>query len=341
MNVDPRSEKNIATLHPKVQALARQLVLDAAAKGIVIRITSGTRTYAEQDALFAQGGVTRARGGYSNHNFGLALDVTIFKDEKPVWESPQYKTVGELGKILGFAWGGDWQSIVDEPHFELRPDWARQMSESEMLTELRRRHDAGVDVFGGAPHPIETFNKTRQRVGNRGQPPTDFLIALVQWGDAAPRDIFEVRADPRPPNEDIYTKIKPKLGPWRGERHRIAAMLETLRVLGGLEASWNQQEGKDTTNPSENDEETMSAGMFQISYNSRHNGKDLLDMLTARGIANGLAFQDRMKNDLTFAMEYCARLLRHTDEHNGPVKRGEILEWMHADSVAEFEALLA
>jgi len=146
-SVDARSEKNIATLHRKVQPVARQLVKDAAKSGINIIITSGTRTYDEQDALFRKGNVTKARGGYSNHNFGLAFDVTIFKGATPVWDSPQYKTVGQIGKALGLEWGGDWKSFVDEPHFQLRPTWASSMSESQMLSELRRRHDVGQDAF--------------------------------------------------------------------------------------------------------------------------------------------------------------------------------------------------
>lgn len=145
--VDARSETAIATLHPKVQPIARALVKAAAQGGITIKITSGTRTYAEQDALFAKGGVTKARGGQSNHNFGLAFDVTIFDGPNPVWESPKYQAVGQLGKSLGLSWGGDWKSIVDEPHFELRPAWAAHLSESDMLAELRRRHDTGKDAF--------------------------------------------------------------------------------------------------------------------------------------------------------------------------------------------------
>lgn len=145
--VDPRSETAIATLHRKVQPVARQFVKLAAENGIVIKITSATRTYAEQDKLFAQGGVTKARGGQSNHNFGIAIDVTIFNGKEPVWESPKYQTLGKLGKSLGFTWGGDWQSFKDEPHYQLEPEWAAGMSEGKMLAELRRRHDNGIDAF--------------------------------------------------------------------------------------------------------------------------------------------------------------------------------------------------
>lgn len=145
--VDSRSEDTIATLHSQVQPLARQLIRLAAENGITIKATSGHRSYAEQDALFAQGGVTRARGGQSNHNFALAFDVTMFGGSKPVYESPRYREVGQLGKSLGLTWGGDWKSIVDEPHFELHPPWAAGMPENQMLVELRLRHQKGIDAF--------------------------------------------------------------------------------------------------------------------------------------------------------------------------------------------------
>lgn len=151
--VDARSEKAIQTLHASVQPLARSLLRDAFANNIVIVVTSATRTYPEQDALYEQGRskpgkiVTNARAGHSNHNFGIAFDVTVFEGREPVWEGPQYRVVGALGKSLGLEWGGDWTSINDEPHFELHPAWAAGMSESAMLAELRDRHAVGRDAF--------------------------------------------------------------------------------------------------------------------------------------------------------------------------------------------------
>ena len=150
---DARSEQNIATLLPPVQPLARALIAAAAAAGIAIKIISGTRSYEEQNALYEQGRtqpgriVTNARGGYSNHNFGIAFDIGVFEGGRYLDESPAYQAVGALGKQLGLDWGGDWRSIQDEPHFELRPPWAREMSEGAMLAELRNRRAANRDVF--------------------------------------------------------------------------------------------------------------------------------------------------------------------------------------------------
>ena len=151
--VDPRSETNIATLQPQVQGLARALVQKAADNGITIKVLSGTRSYAEQEALYAKGRtapgpkVTNARGGYSNHNFGIAFDIGVFSGGKFLTDSPKYKAVGVLGMELGLEWGGNWTSIVDQPHFQLRPAWAAGMSERSMLAELRDHQSKGLPVF--------------------------------------------------------------------------------------------------------------------------------------------------------------------------------------------------
>lgn len=151
--VDARSESHIATLHPRAQPYARALVHAAAAQGIAIKVISGTRSYAEQDALYEQGRgrtgpiVTNARGGFSNHNFGIAFDIGIFDGAGYRPESPLYKVVGSLGKGIGLEWGGDWTTIRDEPHFEIRPAWARDVGSRDMLAGLRERRSRGADTF--------------------------------------------------------------------------------------------------------------------------------------------------------------------------------------------------
>ena len=87
MTLDPRSDRTIATLHPSVQPVMRSFVIAAKAiaakQNLDVRAISGLRSYAEQDALYAKGRtapgarVTSARGGFSNHNFGLAIARTL------------------------------------------------------------------------------------------------------------------------------------------------------------------------------------------------------------------------------------------------------------------------
>jgi peptidoglycan LD-endopeptidase CwlK len=151
--VDDRSERVIATLLQEVQPYARALIAKATANGITIKVISGLRTYDEQNDLYAQGRtkpgdiVTNARGGYSNHNFGVAFDIGVFEGKKYLDESPKYKAVGALGTDLGLEWGGNWKTIQDEPHFQLRPKWASDLSERDMLAALRSRKDSGEGVY--------------------------------------------------------------------------------------------------------------------------------------------------------------------------------------------------
>lgn len=145
--VDERSEKNIATLHPRVQPLARALVHAAAQQGLTIKVIDGSRTYDQQNALYEQGRsrpgdiVTNARGGQSWHNFGLAFDIGVFQGARYLEESPAYAAVGALGNSLGLEWGGSWTGrLVDEPHFQFNPNHLG-------LADMRARHDAGTDLF--------------------------------------------------------------------------------------------------------------------------------------------------------------------------------------------------
>lgn len=151
--VDARSEKIIETLLPEVQPFARALVHKAKANGVTIKILSGLRTYDEQNALYAQGRtapgnkITNAKGGFSNHNFGIAFDIGVFEGAKYLGDSPKYKAVGVLGMELGLEWGGNWKTFVDQPHYQLRPLWATSMTERDMLAELRARKESGQGVY--------------------------------------------------------------------------------------------------------------------------------------------------------------------------------------------------
>ncbi len=176
----------------------------------------------------------------------------------------------------------------------------------------------------------------KSKVSNRGTPPDAFLTELIAWGKSAPEEIFAVRRDD-PGEVDIYTHVAYGLGPWISPLHRRAAMLEVLRVLAGFESSWLWNCGRDTTNSTSTTPTTIEAGIFQVSANSRAFGQDLRTLSPA----DGDQFQRAMKADHPLAMEYAARLLRHTIRHNGPVERGEIDPWLQCAAVDQFMGLLA
>lgn len=133
-----RSEQAIATLLPAAQRAARRLLTALVGAGMDARAISGTRTYAEQDALFAQGRtapgqvVTNARGGQSNHNFGIAWDIGIWvegfyggvtRPRRATLERQADELYGAAGAISldqGLDWGGGWSSFPDRPHHGLK-----------------------------------------------------------------------------------------------------------------------------------------------------------------------------------------------------------------------------
>lgn len=181
------------------------------------------------------------------------------------------------------------------------------------------------------------FQATKQHVLNRGVAPDSFLNELIDWGKTADPIIFA-------PNlvSDVYSSVRNALGPWESPEHRRAAMLEVMRVLGGFESSWDWSEGVDKTNSTSVTPYTIEAGLWQVSANAIYYGLDLKKLvLDHTGTLDGDVFQMAMKHDHVLAMEFIARLLRHTTHHNGPVLRHEIDPWLRRDAVKEFESLLA
>ena len=94
---------------------------------MVVEVVQGLRTFAEQDELYAKGRtqpgsiVTQARGGESNHNFGLAVDLCPFTNDKPDWNAPMsvWAAIGAAAEGRGLEWGGQWKKFLDKPHVQL------------------------------------------------------------------------------------------------------------------------------------------------------------------------------------------------------------------------------
>jgi len=142
--MDKITLERIEKLHPKVRKEARQIydeICQALTGRAICRFAFTFRTIAEQDAIYAQGRtkpgkiVTRARGGYSWHNYGLAVDIVLIHDvdgdgdyDRAVWDVKtdfdgdkisDWMEVVAIFKQYGWDWGGDWgRDISDPPHFQ-------------------------------------------------------------------------------------------------------------------------------------------------------------------------------------------------------------------------------
>jgi peptidoglycan L-alanyl-D-glutamate endopeptidase CwlK len=135
------SRRRLDKVHPTLATAIQTLLEILAQNGMQVEVVQGLRTFAEQDGLFAQGRskpgpvVTRARGGQSNHNYGLAVDLVPFNGGQPNWNAPLgvWTTIGSEAEKLGLEWGGDWKKFVDKPHVQLPG-----MSIAECLSLYRR-----------------------------------------------------------------------------------------------------------------------------------------------------------------------------------------------------------
>jgi peptidoglycan L-alanyl-D-glutamate endopeptidase CwlK len=147
-------------VHPILKERLTMLAGILAQSGMKALITDGRRTFAEQDKIFQIGRrgiagekiVTKARGGQSNHNYGLAVDMyPVLPDstgkERVFTEIPKHasvefahafnrvqRAIGEQAEGLGLFWGARFSGIVDTPHIQLLAE--SDMKPSECLRIL-------------------------------------------------------------------------------------------------------------------------------------------------------------------------------------------------------------
>ncbi len=140
---DTVSIERAAKLHPKVAAEVAALI-EKAESGfpptMAIRIVQGLRTIDEQNEIYAQGRtkpgkiVTKAKGGHSYHNYGLAIDFALLQDkdgngsyETLSWDTSSdadhdsikdWQEVVRIFEAAGWVWGGKFSTIKDAPHLQ-------------------------------------------------------------------------------------------------------------------------------------------------------------------------------------------------------------------------------
>ncbi len=92
--------------------------------GVVVDfvVTCGLRTREEQIEMVRRGASQTMK---SKHLTGDAVDLAVLKDGKSTWEFPEYAKLAGVVKSIAakhgvhIAWGGDWKTLKDGPHFEL------------------------------------------------------------------------------------------------------------------------------------------------------------------------------------------------------------------------------
>ena len=156
--MDNVTQQRIAQLHPALRDEVTSLINQANTQLTShshVRIVQGLRTFAEQDALYAQGRttagqkVTQAKGGQSLHNYGVAIDFCLIIDDKQVswdmqkdWDGDKIADWMEVVSVFrkaGWEWGGTWK-FTDNPHF--------QKTFGHSWQDLLAKHNAGDFISG-------------------------------------------------------------------------------------------------------------------------------------------------------------------------------------------------
>jgi peptidoglycan L-alanyl-D-glutamate endopeptidase CwlK len=128
--MDPHSEAFLSGVNPTLSALVHAAASALQAQGTYVCVYQGYRTAVQQNALYAQGRtapghvVTDARAGYSNHNYGLAVDAVPYLSTVGGalnWNiaTPQFQAMVAALKAQGLAYGGDWKTFPDDDHFQM------------------------------------------------------------------------------------------------------------------------------------------------------------------------------------------------------------------------------
>ena len=128
--LDQLTIQRVNALHPKVIGQFTSFIDAIEAKtGRTFRMVQGGRTFAQQDAIYAQGRtkpgkiVTNAKGGESYHCYWIAGDVVPFMIGSTTeldWAF-DFKTIRQEAIDNGLECGMDWvKPLTDLDHFENR-----------------------------------------------------------------------------------------------------------------------------------------------------------------------------------------------------------------------------
>lgn len=136
------------SLYPPFFAKVESVVAACRARGVDYVVTSGLRSYESQDEIYAQGRtvdgvvVTNARGGQSQHNFGIAVDFARVKNGVKSWGARDFDVLIEEVKRAGLHTGENYN---DKPHVGW-PEYFRG-GELAVLDSVYRRRKDMLDVW--------------------------------------------------------------------------------------------------------------------------------------------------------------------------------------------------
>ena len=119
------NSRDISLLRSDVAANCRIWIRLCSAQGLNVLVTQTVRDAEYQEYLYAQG---RTRPGSIITNgktptfhwdkAGLAFDFCKNVKGHEYDDAEFFRKAGAVAKKMGFSWGGDWKSFVDNPHIQ-------------------------------------------------------------------------------------------------------------------------------------------------------------------------------------------------------------------------------
>ena len=115
-----RHSRDIDDLRADVAANCRSLIALAEREGLHALVTETVRDSEYQKMLAKKGYAAAGAVTPSFHadHAGLAFDICKNEAGHEYDDPAFFVKMGELGKKVGFSWGGDWRSFPDRPHFQ-------------------------------------------------------------------------------------------------------------------------------------------------------------------------------------------------------------------------------
>lgn len=196
--MDTRTAEKLEKLHPELKRRIIALLTNLQNLGFDVRVTDGLRTFDEQNKLYQKGRrgvsgekiVTNAKGGQSNHNYGLAADLCPFKNNLPDYNDLKtFKIIGREAKSVGLEWGGDWK-FTDMPHVQLRGLSVKECQKLYAAGGITRVWQRMFEILGGAK-PEVFFPKVDDllEIGDKGDEITSLQQQLAELGFLRPHEI--------------------------------------------------------------------------------------------------------------------------------------------------------
>lgn len=110
------SVRDLSKLYPDFKQRLLKIMEDMKSHGFELFIVETYRSYQTQDELLAVK-ATKAKGGQSYHNFGLACDLA-FRSPEPYSGNHPWGLLGQAAKKQDCEWGGNFRSFPDRPHVQ-------------------------------------------------------------------------------------------------------------------------------------------------------------------------------------------------------------------------------